>query len=257
MGITKTATLRFYAELKDFLPGDQQSGLVTRRFDVPGSVKDVIESCGVPHTEVALIIVDGGSVGFSYLIRDGDRIAVYPLFESFDIAPIVKVGPRPLRDIRFVADNHLGRLARFLRLLGLDTLYRNDWSDPDLVQVSASERRVLLTRDVELLKHGSLSHGYFIRSTDPREQVNEVVRRFHLADQVAPFSRCMSCNGDLVPAAKEDIADRLPEETRNNVDEFVTCVSCEKVFWRGAHHLELSRIVAVARRAGLSSESSS
>lgn len=255
--INKTATLRFYAELKDFLPGDRRSGLVARHFDVPGGVKDVIESCGVPHTEVDLIIVDGGSVGFSYLVRDGDRIAVYPLFEAFDIAPIVKVRPRPLRDVRFVADNHLGRLARFLRLLGLDTLYRNDWSDPDLVRVSVSERRVLLTRDVELLKYGSLTHGYFVRSTDAREQVNEVVRRFHLAGQVAPFSRCMTCNGDLVPVAKKAIADRLPEETRNNVDDFVTCVSCEKVFWRGAHHPELSRIVAAARRTDLSSESSS
>lgn len=247
--MTRRATLRFYAELRDFLPDGAQSGEVTRSFDIPGSVKDMIEACGIPHTEVDLVVANGNSVDFSYQVEDGDRISVFPLFESFDISPIVKVRPEPLRDIRFVADNHLGRLARFLRLLGLDTRYQRDWSDPELVVISTSERRILLTRDVELLKHGSLTHGYYVRSINPREQVTEVVRRFHLGRLLSPFSRCMVCNGELAPVAKEDIAHRLAPATRSGVDDFVACASCDKVYWEGSHHPELAEIVASARRA--------
>lgn len=208
----------------------------------------MIEACGIPHTEVDLIVVNSCSVDFSYLVDDGDRISVYPQFGSFDIKPIVKVRPEALREVRFVADNHLGRLARFLRLLGLDTNYERDWADSELVRISTSERRILLTRDVELLKHGSLTHGYCVRATDPREQVTEIIRRFRLGRRLAPFSRCMACNGELAPVAKKDVAHRLLPETRSHVDDFVMCGSCGKVYWQGAHHPELSRIVAAARQ---------
>ncbi len=247
--ITYQATLRFYAELRDFLPRDPRSGTVSRRFDVPGSVKDMIEACGIPHTEVDLIVANGHSVGFSYRVNDEDRISVYPVFESFDITPIVKVRPEPLRTVRFVADNHLGRLARFLRLLGLDTLYGRDWTDPELVRISTSEQRILLTRDVSVLKHGSVTHGHYIRAVDPREQVTDVVRRFHLGRHLTPFTRCMACNGKLIPVAKEEIAHLLPPETRLHVNGFRECSSCDKVYWQGAHHRDLRRIVAEARQA--------
>lgn len=212
-------------------------------------MKDAIEACGIPHTEVDLIIANGVSVDFSYVVGPRDRISVFPVFESFDITPIVKVRPEPLRATRFVADSHLGRLARFLRLLGFDTLYDRDRDDPDLVRISTSGSRIILTRDIGLLKHGSVTHGYFVRSTDPREQVNEVVHRFHLGRHLAPFTRCMACNGELVPVAKDEIADRLPHETRTHIDEFHVCTSCDKIYWRGAHHRELAAIVAAARRA--------
>lgn len=225
-------------------------GTVTRSFEVPGSVKDMIEACGIPHTEVDLIVANGRSVDFSYRVTDGDRVSVFPVFESFDITPIVKVRPEPLRTVRFVADNHLGRLARFLRLLGLDTSYQNDWDDPELVRISTSQQRILLTRDIGLLKHGPVTHGYWIRATDPREQVTEVVRRFHLARHLTPFTRCMACNGKLVPVTKKEIAHRLPPRTSRHVDDFRLCSSCDKVYWQGAHHPELRRIVAAARRAG-------
>ncbi len=220
-----------------------------RGFDVPGSVKDMIEACGVPHTEIDLIIANGQSVDFSYQVHDGDQISVYPVFESFDITPIVKVRPEPLRRLRFVADNHLGRLARFLRLLGLDTLHDQSWNDPDLVEISTRQRRILLTRDVDLLKHGSLTHGYFVRAGDPREQVTEVARRFQL--EPTPFTRCMVCNGELAPVGKEEIADRLPPATRDHIDEYRMCSDCEKLYWRGAHHADLSRVIEAVERARL------
>lgn len=247
--ITHQATLRFYAELKELLPKDLRSGTVTRTFDVPGSVKDMIEACGVPHTEVDLIVVDGRSVDFSYLVNDREYISVFPVFESLDITSIVKVRPVPLRTVRFVVDDHLGRLAGFLRLLGFDTLYDRDWDDPELVRISTSEQRILLTRDVGLLKHGSITHGCHVRSTDPREQVTEVVRRLHLTRHLAPFTRCTTCNGELVQVAKDEIAHRLPPKTRRHVDEFQVCASCDKIYWQGAHHSELYRIVTAARHA--------
>jgi len=247
--MARQATLRFYAELKDFLPRHLRSGTVTRSFDLPGSVKDMIEACDVPHTEVDLIVADGLSVDFSYLVDDGDHISVYPVFESFDISPIVKVRPEPLRVMRFVADTHLSRLARYLRLLGFDTRYQRDWTDPELVAISTSEQRILLTRDVGLLKHSAITHGSYIRATEPRQQMAEVVRRFHLGRQLTPFTRCMACNGELVAVDKEEIAHRLPPETRRYIDEYQVCLSCSQVYWRGAHDPELRRIVDAARRA--------
>ncbi len=242
--------LRFYAELKDFLSAERRSGTVTRTFDVPGNVKDVIEGCGVPHTEVDLILVNGESVDFSYRVADGDRISVYPVFEAFDLSSVVRVRPQPLRDVRFVLDVHLGRLAGYLRLLGFDTVCSNVWSDHELVGISTGQGRILLTRDVGLLKHGSITHGYFVRATNPRRQLTEVVRRFHLAGSLNPFTRCMECNGWLEPAEKAAIADRLPPATRRNFDEYRTCSTCERIYWRGSHYRRLNEIVEDARRAG-------
>jgi uncharacterized protein with PIN domain len=217
---------------------------------VPGSVKDLIEGCGVPHTEVELIVVDGRSVGFDYRVHDGDRIGVYPVFESFDVAPLVRLRPEPLRDTRFVADVHLGRLARFLRLLGFDTVWDGAATDPELVRISMEERRILLTRDVELLKHGSLTHGLFVRATDPERQVAEIVGRLHLADRIDPFTRCMVCNARLKTVDKGEIENRIPARTSAAVDDFVRCTGCGQVFWKGAHAAGLARIIDLAKDTG-------
>ena len=222
---------------------------MTRSFDVPGSVKDLIEACGVPHTEVDLVIVNGRSVDFSYLVQDGDVVGVYPVYESFDISPIVRLRPEPLRVTRFVLDNHLGRLARYLRLIGFDTLHDPHRDDPELVRISVDERRILLTRDIGLLKHGAVTHGAFVRATNAREQLVEIVRRFQLSGQLAPYTRCIACNGEMRPVDKSDIAARLPPETRAHYDDFRQCTACGKVYWRGAHHAALERIVEAARTA--------
>lgn len=243
------AELRFYAELRELLVRERASGSLTHTFREPGSVKDVIESYGVPHTEVEVILANGESVDFSYQVVDGDRISVYPVFESFDVSPLVRVRPEPLREIRFVLDGHLGRLARRLRLLGFDCAYRNDVTDDELVDVSVGERRTLLTRDVGLLKRAAVTHGYLVRSTDSGEQVREVLRRFQLVERITPFTRCPGCNGRLEPVEKRDVLERLPAMTRQSYDDFTACTCCGKVYWRGAHHAQLDRIVAEARAA--------
>jgi uncharacterized protein with PIN domain len=245
------ATLRFYAELQDFLPDEQRSAPITREFDVPGSIKDLIESCGVPHTEVDLIIANGQSVGFDYLVGPGDHISVYPVFESFDISPLVKVRADPLRETRFVADVHLGRLARYLRLVGFDTLYDNDWDDDELTQISSNEGRILLTRDVELLKRSSVTHGYYVRSDDPQRQVLEVTRRFHLDQHLQPLTRCMTCNGLLSRVDKAAVAHRLPPRTKETFDDYSMCSECGKIYWQGSHHDELTRVIDAVKHSGI------
>jgi len=184
-----TAFLRFYAELNDFLPADIRQIELTHVFEHQLSVKEMIGSLGVPHSEVDLILVEGQPVDFSYLVRDGDRISVYPVFEALNIAPLVRLRPQPLREVRFVLDNHLGKLATYLRLLGFDALYRNDYDDEILVQISVAERRILLTRDRGLLRRKEITHGYCVVATDPEQQLIEVVERFDLSDEATPFKR--------------------------------------------------------------------
>ena len=238
------ATFRFYAELNDFLPHHRRQVPFVHRFNGRVSIKDMIESLGVPHTEVDLILVNGESVDFHYLVQDGDRISVYPVFESFDITPLLRVRPRPLRQPRFVLDVHLGRLAAYLRLLGFDTLYTPDCDDATLAALSRDERRTLLTRARGLLKRRQVTHGYCVRTTNPREQVREVLRRFDLYRLVAPFTRCIRCNGLLQPVPKQAIADRLPPHVRDNHQDFRICATCGQVYWRGSHYDRMQALIA-------------
>lgn len=231
----KQAHFRFYAELNDFLPADKRFTTFVHTFNFSASVKDRIESIGVPHTEVDLILANSESVGFDYAVQDGDRISVYPVFESFDIGQETHVRPDPLRDTRFVIDTHLGQLARYLRLLGFDALYRNDYSDEELAHISSEEHRVLLTRDVGILKRSEVTHGYYVRTTDPKARLLEVLRRFDLFGDIVPFRRCLRCNGILEPVEKGEVIDELEPLTKKYYDDFRRCDSCGQVYWRGSH----------------------
>jgi uncharacterized protein with PIN domain len=247
--------LRFYAELNDFLPAERRMTAFPHSFHVPPAVRDLIESQGVPHTEVDLILANGESVDFTYLVRGGDRISVYPVFESLDITPLLRVRAHPLRQPRFVLDVHLGRLAAYLRMLGFDSLYRNDYDDEELARVSSAEARILLTRDRGLLKRGAITRGHYVRATNPREQAAEVLRWFDLAGAFAPFTRCLACNGVIEPVAAEAVAGRLPPNVRERYDEFLECGSCGRVYWKGSHYERMSELIKslVARRASIPS----
>ena len=234
------AWFRFYAELNEFLSPDKQQKPTMRHFDVLGSVKDLIESFGVPHTEVDLILINNQPVGFSHPVRDGDRVSVYPKFESLDISSVSKVRPSPLRALRFVLDVHLGRLASYLRMAGFDSFYRNDASDSELVTLVVRERRVLLTRDRYLLMRSDVDNGYWIRSIHPKEQLVEVVNRFRLADHVHPFTRCMKCNGVLEAVSRDAVLERLPPRVREKA-EFRQCSDCGAIYWEGTHHAQMKK----------------
>jgi hypothetical protein len=243
MTLAHTATFRFYAELNDFLPRDRDGRELAYRFNGNPSVKDAIEAQGVPHAEVELMLANGESVGFDHRLADGDRLAVYPVFESFDVGNLVKVRETPLRHNRFVVDANLGKLARWLRLLGFDTVYRNDFTDAEVVRVAAGEERIVLTRDRRLLHHKAVTHGYWVRSVDPERQVDEVVRRFQLERSVAPFHRCLACNGLIRAVEKAAVLHRLEPRTRRYYDEFYQCTRCARVYWQGPHYARLQDTV--------------
>ncbi len=239
-----TAHLRFYAELNDFLPPEKQKTDLEVSFFVSPSIKDAIEALGVPHVEVDLILVDGRSVGFDHRLAAAERVSVYPVFESLDITPLTRLQNRPLRRPTFVADVHLRKLARLLRLLGLDVLHSNSYTDAELVSISGDEGRILLTRDRALLKHGDLTHGYWIRSVHSQEQAVEVLQRFDLSRQISPFTRCSLCNGLLERIAKADAMDRIPPKTAGWLDDYFECTSCRKLYWQGTHSDKIHNVIA-------------
>jgi hypothetical protein len=232
IGAVARVAFRFHAELGDLLPREWRGLDIAHQFREPASVKDRIEAHGVPHTEVDAIFANGAAVDFAHLLRDGDTVDVHPFS---DVPP----GVIPLRPAcprgRFVLDQHLGRLAAYLRLLGLDCVHHATFPDDEIVRVALAEGRVLLSRDKRLLMRRVVVHGGFVHATNPVEQVPEVLRRFRAPDHIAPFTRCMACNGVLYPVAREDVEDRLLPDTRRYYREFRECRSCRRVFWEGSH----------------------
>jgi uncharacterized protein with PIN domain len=241
--VSMKASFRFYAELNDFLSPERRY----HRFDYEGqgnpAVKDSIEALGVPHTEVDLILINGESVDFTYHLQDGDQVSVYPVFESVDITDLIQLRPAPLREVRFVLDTHLGRLAGYLRMLGFDTVYRNECDDEELAKISSEGKRILLTKDRGLLKRSMVTHGYFVRGTHPRERLVEVLQRFDLLRQVQPFTRCIRCNGLLEDVPKEEVFDLLPPKVKVAYEDFRRCQGCEQVYWKGTHFDRMQRFL--------------
>jgi hypothetical protein len=233
------ATVRVYQELTRFLSSSTEGPEIEHEFIGEPSVKDVIETYGIPHAEVDLVLINGSPVSFDARVRDGDRVAAYPVFESLDISRTSLVRAEPLRVTQFVLDCHLGKLARLLRMMGFDTAYERYFTDPEIVEISRKEHRIILTRDVGLLKRRAVTHGYWVRNTDPTEQAVEVLRRFDLARQVHPLARCMECNGRIEAVEKAHIAHRLEPGTRTYYDQFYRCTSCDRLYWRGSHFEKL------------------
>lgn len=240
--VIDTVVVRVYAELADFVDTDR-SGRVEVPIGAPRSVKDVVESTGVPHPEIGLLLVDGVSVDFGHPIRGGERIAVYPPFRTIDTTVASRVAPPPVAP-RFVCDVHLGTLARRLRLLGFDTWYRTDTDDDELAAIAVDDQRILLTRDRELLMRRVIIHGYCPRSDDPDVQTAEVLRRYDLLDALAPLTRCARCNGTLAPVDRRDVVDSLPARTRVEHDEFARCADCGQVYWPGSHTARIRELIA-------------
>ena len=237
------ANFRVYAELNDFLPPSKRLVSYAHSFEGRSSIKDMLESQGIPHTEVDDILVNNKSVNFSYVVQDGDEISVYPV-SATETRELGSVRPKPLLVPRFVLDVHLGKLATSLRMLGFDTLYRNDYADEELAHISSTEERILLTRDRGVLMRSIVSHGYYVRATDPQRQVVEVLQRFDLFTSVTPFRRCLRCNGLLEPVSKETITNQLPSLIQQTVDEFHRCEKCSQIYWKGSHYERMQEFIA-------------
>ena len=235
--------LRFYEELNDFIAPALRKVEIIHDYSRKASVKDMIESFGVPHTEVELILVNGVSVDFAYIVQDGDRISAYPRFESFDVTPILQLRPKPLRVPKFVVDANLGRLTRYFRLLGFDCLYHNNYADETVAKIASKEHRIVLTRDRTLLQRKIITHGYFVRAVTPRLQVKEVLKRFDLYRLVAAFTRCTRCNGILEKTEKLKIEHRLEPLTKKHYNSFLVCSECGQIYWQGSHYAHAKRLV--------------
>lgn len=244
-------TLRFFEELNDFLPPSRRHLRFEWLINGPSSIKDVIEALGLPHPEVELILVNGRSVKFSHPVADGDDVSVYPMFETLDVTPLLRLRPRPLRVTRFVLDAHLGTLARYLRALGFDTLYRNDYTDAALARISHDERRVLLTRDVGLLKRSLVTRGCYLRATEPRRQLEEIVDRLDLYRSVRPFRRCVRCNGPVRAVARSRLEGRIKPAVLRAFRRFSQCTACGRIYWPGSHYQRMRTMIdEVLQRQG-------
>jgi hypothetical protein len=236
--------VRFYEELNDFLPAERRKGDFAAEFAPGCTTKALIEDLGVPHTEVDLVLANGDSVGFDFRLSDGDRISVFPVFESWDIAGLSRVRPVPLRESRFMLDVHLGKLARLLRRFGFDAGFGQDMTDEEIVRAARREHRIILTRDRGLLKRRTVTHGYLVRSSEPKVQLAEVFRRFDCARQVRMFSRCIECNRPLTRIERHAVSGRVPPIVAETYSDFSVCDECGRVFWRGSHWERMKKLAA-------------
>ena len=232
----RKARFRFYEELNDHLPEAFKKKAFAHNFRGNPSVKDTIQALGIPHGEVDLILVNGEPVGFDYNLQGGEEIAVYPVFESLDISPLMRLRTEPLRQVKFIVDVNLGKLALKLRLLGFDTLFRNDLVDDEIIEIAQTEHRIILTRDRGILKQNAVSHGLFVRNDNPKKQLTEVISRLQLQNLFRPFSRCSACNGKLEAANRSEIEDEIDADAIRFYNEFWRCISCSKIYWKGSHY---------------------
>lgn len=229
------AEFRFYAQLNDFLPTAQRQRDLPYHFTGRPGIKDPIEVFGVPHPEVGLIVVNRQPVGFDYQLQTGDRVAVYPLLKHLDTTTLPHLRVLYLTNPRFVLDVNLGKLAKWLRFLGFDSLYRNDYSDPELVTIAAGEQRIVLTRDRRLLFAKAIEHGYWVRAVHPEKQLAEVLQHFDFYQAIRLFARCAICNGQLQPVAKAEVFDQLAPKTKLYYQQFHRCTDCRQIYWQGSH----------------------
>ena len=233
----------FYKELNDFITPILRYTEINHDLNRKASVKDIIESFGVPHTEVAVILVNDVSVDFTYIAQDGDIIRVYPISDCIDITQTQQLRPETSSIPKYVVDANLGRLARYLRLLGFDCLYRNDYSDEMVAKISSEDGRIVLTRDRSLLQRKIIIYGYFVRASTPRTQVKEVLKRFDLFHLIAPLSRCTRCNGKLKKIDKQKIVHRLKPLTKRYYNNFLICAGCGQIYWQGSHYERAMHLV--------------
>ncbi|MDY6880151.1 MAG: Mut7-C RNAse domain-containing protein [Desulfatiglans sp.] len=241
--IMSKAILRFYEELNDLLPEHKQKTDLEADFKGRRSVKDMIEALGVPHTEVDLILANGESVDFSYIVQDADRISVYPVFESLNIENVTRLRPKPLRKTRFVADINLRDIAKYMRALGFDVFFDPSLSPLEIIALSREKNRIILTRSKNLLKHKEVSHGILMRHGPTVKQIAFIIRHLDIKDRINPFSRCLLCNSPLENISKTEIEDRIPPRTKEFCDEYAHCRKCDKIYWKGTHYIKMKHMI--------------
>lgn len=244
-----TIRLRCYEELNEYLPAEKRKRWFEYALETPAAVGDVLTALGIPLDQVDLVLADGVPVDFSHRVSGDEAFSIYPVFEAFDISSLTPLAGRPLRETKFVLDVHLGRLARYLRMLGFDCRYGHRMDDHTLAVVSREEGRVLLSRDHELLRRRELTHAYCVRSSTPRAQAIEVVHRFDLTAVLHPFTRCLHCNTKVEPVSKADAASHVDAKIIERYDAFTHCPACGRIYWKGTHQQRMQRIIEEIQNA--------
>ena len=241
--MTNQAGFLFHDSLNDFLHPRVRNAWFTYSFSGFPAVKDAIEAIGVPHPEVDVILVNGAPVPFGQPLKTDDQVEVYPAnpLRSWPEIYSLQAG-LPVSD-SFILDVHLGKLAKILRMLGLDTCYQNDYPDKVIAEIAQRENRRVLTRDIGLLKQKIIDRGYWLRSQHPETQLAEVITYFDLKQKLAPFTRCLACNVHLAAVTKESVEDLLPPKTRLYFNQFYQCPVCERVYWQGSHFEKMQEFV--------------
>lgn len=242
------ASFYFHSQLNDFLPKSDRDLILQCAFNGNPTTKHLIEALGVPHPEVGRIVINQVEVDFYHQVEANETVQVFPVSSQWNDPNGLFFAGKLTIPPRFVLDNHLGRLAAYLRMLGFDTIYHNRFEDSELVEVASTDTRILLTRDRQLLMHKIIHYGHCMRSLDPQEQLVEVLVHFDLAGAVRPFQRCLLCNHPLESVAKEEIIDRLEPLTKHYYDEFKQCSHCHQVYWKGSHFERMSNLVDKALR---------
>mgnify|MGYP003551685548 FL=1 len=235
--------LRFYQSLNDFIRPALRHAAINFPLDRKASIKDMIESFNVPHTEIDLILVNGSAVDFSYIVQTGDDIQVYPAGENVNATELPQLRPALPQPLKFVVDVNLGKLARNLRLLGIDCCYQNDYGDDAVALISSEEQRIVLTRDRSLLRRKIIVYGYYVRADLPMTQTREVLRKFDLYSLLNPLTRCTHCNGQFREIDKKTIEHRLEPLTKKHYQHFLVCSHCQQIYWQGSHHVHLRGLI--------------
>lgn len=244
--LTTTCTLYFNQDLRPFLKTNQSQ--ITYPLTRRANIKDILEALGIPHTEVGKIILHNRApakkeLTFSYLPQPGDRLEVLAHVPPLDPTQPTLLIPKALGEIRFIVDVNVGKLSRLLRLLGLDTQFHWQQNDQEIAQLACKEKRIVLTKDLGLLKRNQIQWGHFVRASQPRDQLLEVLNFYGLKPPFKLFSRCLACNTPLKKIPKTIILNRLQPKTELYFHKFKYCPRCAKIFWPGSHQERMSRML--------------
>jgi len=234
---------RAYAELNDFLRLDRRQIAFDYFYHGPVTIKEAIENQGIPHSSVELVLVNGEPVDFNFHLSENNFISLYPVFELLDISTLTKIRTGTLRNIRFIVDAHLGKLAKNLRIMGFDTLYRNNYADNQIRLIGRLQERIILTKDKGLLMAKNVARGYYVRSVKAKEQTTEVVRKFDLYSKTDSLSRCLICNHKLVEISAAAIPGEILLNLAKGFDFFYKCRHCHKFFWKGLHYKNMAESI--------------
>lgn len=230
----KIAHFYFYGSLNDFLRPNNQHKILEYKFSDAPAIKDAIEAIGIPHPEVDVILVNDQPVPFYYSLSHFDNVKVYPahFIKGYEQQSLtIKLSAN-----KFVLDVHLGKLAGEMRMLGFDTVYQNNYDDVTIASIAKEQDRVVLTRDINLLKHKIIQSGYWLRSQITEKQLAEVINKFDLAENINPFTRCIACNGLISPIDKSSVIGKVPVEAERYFNDFFQCNNCKRIYWKGSHY---------------------